>query len=349
MTEVEKVVTEEEMEVNNEVTEKADDSDNSESEDYESDDSLMEEKELQAAFASGLLKPGLNVVAEVKKKAPIVDKKKMEEVLIELKVFLPWIERLDMINEPATLAPELAYQEEEHKKIRNRQKIQDKDKGDIENDVVHNDFKREMLFYRQAQSAVTEGIKRLHTMNIPTQRPEDYFAQMVKTDDHMNKIRKVLLDKQQGEERRQKIRKLRELKKYGKQVQMDTEQQKSKEKKLLSENVKKFRDGKLKNLDFLNADADLDELDETESNQKGRRGKPGSKQRREFRNDKYGFGGRKKGTKKNTSDSLNDFNVSDINARGSKKSKGKMISKHGAAKRLGKERRAKGKGGGKRK
>ena len=75
----------------------------------------------------------------------------------------------------------------------------------------------------------------------------------------------------------------------------------------------------------------------------------GSKQRREFRNDKYGFGGRKKGTKKNTSDSLNDFNVSDINARGSKKSKGKMISKHGAAKRLGKERRAKGKGGGKRK
>ena len=47
--------------------------------------------QLQAAFASGLLKPGLNVVAEVKKKAPIVDKKKMEETLIELKVFLPWV------------------------------------------------------------------------------------------------------------------------------------------------------------------------------------------------------------------------------------------------------------------
>ena len=46
MTEVEKIVTEEEMEVN-EVEEKADDSDNSESEDYESDDSLMEEKEVE--------------------------------------------------------------------------------------------------------------------------------------------------------------------------------------------------------------------------------------------------------------------------------------------------------------
>jgi hypothetical protein len=47
MTEVEKMVTEEEMEVNNEVAEKADESDNSESEDYESDDSLMEEKEVE--------------------------------------------------------------------------------------------------------------------------------------------------------------------------------------------------------------------------------------------------------------------------------------------------------------
>merc|ERR1712013_951991 len=54
--------------------------------------------------------------------------------------------------------------------------------------VVHNDFKREMLFYRQAQAAVLEAIPRLHSMNIRTKRPEDYFAQMAKTDDHMNKI-----------------------------------------------------------------------------------------------------------------------------------------------------------------
>ena len=47
--------------------------------------------------------------------------------------------------------------------------------------MVHNDFKREMMFYRQAQAAVLEAIPRLHSLNVKTRRPDDYFAQMVKT------------------------------------------------------------------------------------------------------------------------------------------------------------------------
>jgi hypothetical protein len=61
-------------------------------------------------------------------------------------------------------------------------------KIDISDDPVHNDFKRELLFYRQAQSAVLEALPRLKSMNIPTKRPEDYFAQMAKTDEHMQKV-----------------------------------------------------------------------------------------------------------------------------------------------------------------
>ena len=53
-------------------------------------------------------------------------------------------------------------------------------------------------------------------MNIRTKRPEDYFAQMAKTDEHMNKIRTKLLSKEQGQEWAEKMSKLRELKKYGK-------------------------------------------------------------------------------------------------------------------------------------
>jgi len=88
-------------------------------------------------------------------------------------------------------------------------------------------------------------------MNIPTKRPEDYFAQMSKTDDHMQKIRQKLLSKQQVQEKVEKIKKLRELKKYGKKVQVEVQQNRLKEKKQLMENVKQFRKGKTDNLDFL--------------------------------------------------------------------------------------------------
>ena len=57
-----------------------------------------------------------------------------------------------------------------------------------ESESVHNDFKREMGFYRQAQAAALEGLARLKSMNVPTKRPEDYFAQMAKTDEHMQKV-----------------------------------------------------------------------------------------------------------------------------------------------------------------
>ena len=36
--------------------------------------------------------------------------------------------------------------------------------GSLEEDVVHNDFKRETLFYRQAQAAVLEGQPRLKSL-----------------------------------------------------------------------------------------------------------------------------------------------------------------------------------------
>merc|ERR1719470_515172 len=129
---------------------------------------------------------------------------------------LPWIERLDLVNAPAPLAPELAFKEDLHGKERATKLQQDKAGFTLEEDVVHNDFKREMMFYRQAQAAVLEAIPRLHSMNIRTKRPEDYFAQMAKTDEHMNKIRTKLLSKEQGQERAEKMSKLRELKKNGK-------------------------------------------------------------------------------------------------------------------------------------
>jgi len=207
--------------------------------DEDLDDEELEERELQAALASGALKPGLNIMTRVPETRLkfYIDEEALEKKLLDIKQFTPWIERLDMINAPAPLAPELAYQEEEHAKIRKNTMAQAKDETQLDDDPIHNDFKREMMFYRQAQAAVLEAIPRLNSMNIPTRRPEDYFAQMVKSDDHMQKIRGKLLSKQKEEERRQKVRRFRELKKFGKQVQVETEQNKAKARKQLDEKL----------------------------------------------------------------------------------------------------------------
>lgn len=42
--------------------------------------------------------------------------------------------------------------------------------------------------YQQAQSAVAIGLRKLQELDVPTTRPDDYFAEMIKTDDHMRKV-----------------------------------------------------------------------------------------------------------------------------------------------------------------
>ena len=54
-----------------------------------------------------------------------------------------------------------------------------------------------------------------------------------------------------AQERSQKVKKVRELKKYGKKVQIEVGLQRAKEKRELLSKVKQFREGKLASLDFL--------------------------------------------------------------------------------------------------
>ena len=42
--------------------------------------------------------------------------------------------------------------------------------------------------YRQAQATILEAIPRLKTEQISTKRPDDYYAQMIKSDEHMKKV-----------------------------------------------------------------------------------------------------------------------------------------------------------------
>jgi len=66
--------------------------------------------------------------------------------------------------------------------------------GDPREMDVHNDFKRETLFYEQAKEAVMQAMARLHADGVTTKRPDDYFAEMAKKDDHMKRVSSLFFD-----------------------------------------------------------------------------------------------------------------------------------------------------------
>uniref|UniRef100_A0A1B0FP16 Uncharacterized protein n=1 Tax=Glossina morsitans morsitans TaxID=37546 RepID=A0A1B0FP16_GLOMM len=259
--------------------------------DFEMEDSGSEylsemdsEAELQEAFSRGDLKPGLNIELQ-KPKEKVNNVSRLLAKTDEIKKDLPWLERMDMINELAPLAPELSLALEKHE-----QKRANLFKGNAkipyirpEEDPVLNDFKREMLFHRQAQAAVLEGIKKLHELGVKTKRPDDYFAEMAKTDEHMQKVRANLIAKQEGQAKSERIRQIRLQRKMGKLMNKQVKVQREQEKREMLENIKKFRKGKFKNLDF------LEDARKPESKTKK------TAESRRNRNKKFGFGGKKKG------------------------------------------------------
>lgn len=263
-------------------------------------------------------------------------KEKLDDMILEL----PWIERLDMTNDLAPLAPELAVQIERHE-----QKRENLFKGNKKIpyvapavDPVLNDFKREILFHRQAQAAVIDGIAKLKELGIATKRPDDYFAEMAKTDDHMQKIRKHLIAKQEGQQRSERVKQLREQRKMSKIIQREALDKKQADKSKMASDLKAFRKGKLKNLDFLNDEKP--------------RGRPKPKalnKKRQEKENKFGRGGKKRGMKQNTKESAmdtKDFSMRKNRERtgiGANALKAKGKNNKNKNKRVGKSRRVSGK------
>lgn len=109
--------------------------------------------------------------------------------------------------------------------------------------LVDNDFKRESFFLKQAEESVKVALIKMENTGIRTKRPEDYFAQMAKSDEHIKRVRENLLSKHAEMERREKVRKLRDLKKMGKQIQQESAKKKQEAKTKLKESIKKFKKG----------------------------------------------------------------------------------------------------------
>ncbi|XP_060788792.1 probable rRNA-processing protein EBP2 [Neoarius graeffei] len=249
----------------------------------EQEDCELSDGKLQEAFVKGLLKPGMNIPLEEPKQT-VNNMEGLKKCLAEFKKNLAWVERLDLTTPPTI---------DVMAKVEGRA---EPSQGGAEVNT-DDDFQREMHFYRQAQATVLEALPKLQKLQIPTKRLEDYFAEMAKSDQHMQKIRKKLIQKQMVMERSEKAKKLREQRKFGKKVQVEVLQKRQKEKKSMMMAVKKYQKGMTDKLDFLEGDS---EGKKAAAPSKPHLNKEGLNAKRTYKDSKFGFGSKKKGSKWNT-------------------------------------------------
>lgn len=201
---------------------------------------------------------------------------------------------------------------------------------------AEDDLARELAFYAQSLAAVKEARLKLRKEGHPFTRPTDYFAEMVKSDEHMGKIKAKLVDDAASKKASQDARRQRDLKKFGKQVQQEKLKERAAAKKDMLDKVnllKRKRQG-----EGLQAEKEDDIFDvaledevttarkDRDARKAGGVGKAGGKKsgsgggeragrdgngqanpKRARKNEKYGFGGKKRFGKSGDAESSGDM------------------------------------------
>ncbi|EEF35935.1 probable rRNA-processing protein EBP2 homolog [Ricinus communis] len=214
---------------------------------------------------------------------------------------------------------------------------------------VNDDLARELAFYTQALEGTRKAFEKLETMGLPFLRPSDYYAEMVKSDIHMEKVKGRLLAEKRNIEEAEERRKARESKRLAKEIQAQKQKERAAQKKMEIENVKKWRkqrqqsgfaggdkDGEM-NLPFENGEAlgrpnkrrpgvspgDRSGGKSRQDWKKGsKKGFENKQNKRDARDSRFGYGGRKGLKKQNTADTtgnLRGFNKGGL--QGNKKRK----------------------------
>ncbi|KAF9262992.1 eukaryotic rRNA processing [Marasmius fiardii PR-910] len=213
---------------------------------------------------------------------------------------------------------------------------------------VNDDLNRELAFYKQALHGANEAKKLASKHNFPFTRPSDYFAEMVKSDAHMERIRQRLLDESASIKKSEEKRREREGKKFGKQVQIEKLKEREKNKKDMEERLKGL---KRKRKDVLDNGGGEEEdfdvaVEDAIADRPVKRSRPGSaggkKISRHARDRKFGFGGQGRRSKQNTKESTDNFDTGGHrkvvkSGRGGKP--GGKGGRTGGTKRPGKSRR----------
>jgi len=267
------------------------------------------DKELQAALSAGLVKPSL--ISSVSTERPKINNKAGLIQALEgmEQTDLNWAERLDLTIDVTEFKDD-----------------EETENGETAKFDVNNDFKRELVFYEQAKEAVLQAREKFQIAGIPTKRPDDYFAQMAKRDEHMRKLREKLVIIRKRKEEADRNRKNFQARKYGKQVQQAVTLERQKKKRDMLKSVKNYQKGKTQNLDFLDDDQAStshgkksnqpkeSRLQQLTKNMKGNN-------KRAHRNKKFGFGGKKRNLKSNSKESHGDVSGFKKSVHGNKKNK----------------------------
>ncbi|KAL8914241.1 MAG: hypothetical protein Q9171_001112 [Xanthocarpia ochracea] len=203
---------------------------------------------------------------------------------------------------------------------------------------INDDLNRELAFHKQCLTAAKEGRYQLKKEGVAFSRPTDYFAEMVKSDEHMGKIKQKMTNEAANRKAAAEARKQRDLRKFGKQVQVAKLQDRDKAKRETLEKINILK-RKRKNTDTGGAEeADLFDVALEDASKPDKAGRPSrtgqggrGPSKRQKKDDKFGFGGKKRFAKSGDAAS-----TSDLRAFNSKKMKGQKKG----SQRLGKSRRA---------
>ncbi|KXT12197.1 hypothetical protein AC579_3438 [Pseudocercospora musae] len=192
---------------------------------------------------------------------------------------------------------------------------------------VEDDLDRELKFYHQCLDAVTEARARLKAEGVPFSRPTDYFAEMVKSEEQMGKVRAKMLDEAARKKASAEARRQRDLKKFGKAVQVAKLQERQKEKRDTMDRIQTLK-RKRQGADLsANEDADFDivieDAAETAKKDKAARRASGDgpNRKRQKKDEKFGFGGKKRFAKSNDAKSTGDdrsYSVTKMKSGGKK-------------------------------
>lgn len=121
--------------------------------------------------------------------------------------------------------------------------------GKMKDELAMDDLKRERRFAELATGAVHIGLERLRRDKVKFRRPGDYFAEMVKGDTHMGRVKGKLLKEKEKIEKAEKRRNNRDITKNRKKVrstQMEREQEKKRKAKEEIEALSRLRKQRLR-------------------------------------------------------------------------------------------------------
>ncbi|EAQ90636.1 hypothetical protein CHGG_02571 [Chaetomium globosum CBS 148.51] len=190
---------------------------------------------------------------------------------------------------------------------------------------VEDDLQRELAFMNQSLEAARQARTLLRKEGVPFTRPTDFFAETVRSDETMQKVKAKMVEEATAKKASAEARKQRDLKKFGKQVQVQKQQERAKQKRDTLEKInllkRKRQEGGSSALGATEADDLFDVAVDNElksaGNSKKRsaggdsRGPPNAK--RQKKDAKFGFGGKKRHAK--SGDAMSSGDLSGFNAK----------------------------------